>query len=1105
MIDWIIAQFNIYPDSTLIYGTYNSGMVVLSLFIAILSSFMALQLASQSTEKISNQRKHITLLIGSFALGGGIWSMHFIGMLAFDLCTVVEYNFSLTLLSLIPSVGASWVALNHLQQKNTGITSLFIEGVLVGSGIGAMHYTGMASMQMAPLLRYDLSIFILSIVVAVSLAMLSLWTREGLLKVWKKQKEWQANLIASVVMGFAIAGMHYTGMAASRFVMPPGLELSAQDSEISFYLALIVSVTTIVIMALVLGINLIYKYRDISRQASINAHRLRAMMDTAVDAIITINSDGIIENVNKATQHMLGWTAEELIGNNVKMLMPEPDSKGHDSYIQQFILTEDAKVIGKSREVQALHKDGSLIAIRLAVGHVKFANNHFFVGFMSDIRQRIKMEQALQSNEAKFRSLISNIPGIAYRCLNEYNWPLLFISDAVEDITGYPASDFLAPNKKRDLPDLYHPDDKEEILNTPLNDGTFSLEYRIINKSGETRWVMEYGNHVKDKDSGEIWLDGFIMDITERRNMEQELREAKDKAELAAESRAAFMANMSHEIRTPMNAIIGFSDILLESQLTSDQFKHMGTINNAAKSLLHLLNDILDSAKLDKGKLDLELRRFSLVEEIDAVVSTLWLQARNKNLELNANVSHKLSKFYLGSPERIRQILTNLIGNAIKFTENGSVTIAVFPITDGRVRFEIADSGIGMTSQQISSIFDAFTQADSSMSRRFGGTGLGTTISKQLVELMNGDINATSTLGKGTTFTFEIPLPCAEQRDETAVIEQVKLPPLKILVVDDIQQNIDLLSILLERDGHCVVTARDGQQALVRMADCTEIDIVLMDIQMPILDGLNATIERRKYEKSNNLAQLPIIALTASVLLDDKLAAEKSGMQGFANKPIDYARLTHEIGRVLDIEVSSLPLAEHQQRLDVLLDETKGVALWGGLDEYYQQVESFITSQNDKFEKLKDEISDKNWTTVISIAHALKGTTGNLALIRLHRLLTQLESVVSSHPEQCSEIYPKIATALQQLNEKIVSWSERKLHTGTKEAIDNTSLLALLNALTEKAKDNEVEEELLTTLMEYKDSQHSADINQIYNAFNDFEFESASTHIITLIQHIENT
>ena len=315
----------------------------------------------------------------------------------------------------------------------------------------------------------------------------------------------------------------------------------------------------------------------------------------------------------------------------------------------------------------------------------------------------------------------------------------------------------------------------------------------------------------------------------------EELKILRVKAQNASKAKSDFLANMSHEIRTPMNAIIGFSDLMLGEALREEQKSHLTTINRSARSLLHLLNDILDSAKLDKGKLDLDYRDFLIREELDLVISTFWLEAKRKKVGLVLNVDDSVANGYRGVPERMRQVLNNLIGNAVKFTHEGEVTINV-KSDEKFVYFDVTDTGIGMTQEQVERVFDPFSQADASMSRKYGGTGLGTTISKQLVELMGGNICATSEKGKGTTFTFRLPLEVVEIDDYVSSELSSKAArietSLTVLVVDDVQQNLELLSLLLKRAGHIVETATDGQIALDKMR-AKSFDVVLMDLRVP--------------------------------------------------------------------------------------------------------------------------------------------------------------------------------------------------------------------------------------------------------------------------------
>jgi PAS domain S-box-containing protein len=987
--------FMIEQEVTLLDGQYDFGLVALSLMIAIFASFMAFNVATQAATSTNKFRKYALLSAGSIAMGGGIWAMHFLGMLAFELCTAVSYNLGITLASALPGIASAWVALYLMTKPTITFTEIVTGGVLVGSGIGTMHYSGMAAMEMAPLLRYSPSLFILSIVVAVSLSMLALWIKFGLSAVNAKTSRGRDAFISSVVMGLAIAAMHYTGMLAARFVMPPGMEFTSQPSEISIYLALSIAMVTVTLIALVLGITLLFKYKDVSSRAIESERIQRAITDIAVDAIITVDSTGIIKTANPAVTAVTGYSPEELIGQQGKILAPD-DKKSiysSDFFEQKSVPTE--QIIGTSREVVIVGKGGEYIPVRVGIGYTKLDGKALFVGFFSDLRKRKAMEDALRESEAKFRSFISNIPGIAYRCLNEPDWPMVFISDAVSEITGHAADDFILPNPRITFGSLCHPDDLKRVETEVTDQNTFSIEYRIINKKGDVRWVTEHGVHVLDEQGNTIYLDGFISDITARREMEEELKAAKERAEQAAAARTNFLANKSHEIRTPMNAIIGFSDLMLAEKMSPEQHGHLTTVNRSARSLLHLLNDILDSAKLDKGKLDLDYRDFIIREEVDTVISTFWLEAKSKRISLEVQVGSEVREAYNGVPERIRQVLNNLIGNAVKFTGDGSVVLEVSS-DSSFVYFKVKDSGIGMNSEQVNRVFDAFAQADASMSRKYGGTGLGTTISKQLVELMGGNICAQSELGVGSTFTFRLPLVPAKAPMAMEEGKPVQLPPMHILIVDDIAQNIDLLSLLLSRSGHTVEVARDGQEALEKM-NIPGIELVLMDLQMPVLDGLEASILRRKYEAEHGLPPIPIIALTASVLVQDRHAATDAGMDGFANKPIDYPVLTREMARVLGKEIDGLATLvvnddkSEKTKLSKVVDVNRAIMLWGDAQTHRNEVARFTRENEAKIAQISTAILDNDAAKTASLAHGIKGVAGNLCLNPLMSVCRDIE------------------------------------------------------------------------------------------------------------------
>ena len=1096
MVNEIISLFEIPANSLLTDGDYNLWLVTLSVMVAIFSSFMGLQIADYAASNKSPLRRNLALATGALALGGGVWSMHFIGMTAFKLCTIVDYNVPLTALSVIPSLLASWVALKITSNSNINRQTLLIGGLLVGSGIGAMHYTGMAAMEMAPLLRYDLGLFLLSILVAVTLSVLALSIKFALGKLAIAQTHAAIkSFAAAVVMGLAIAGMHYTGMAAARFVLPPGIEMSNQTSEISLYLGYGIGFVTLVMIGAVLATHYLFKIRDLSRQSSYSERRMRAVMNTALDTIFTLDKKGIILDTSQACESLLGWPQQQMLGQSIANFLPEKFRLEFDSQLHTGVNA----FVGRSREVQIVHKQGYLVDTRVSVGTVKLDNETLFVAIVSDLTERAKMEKALRENESKFRSLISNIPGIAFRCLDTEGWPMLYISNAVEKITGYPASDFIYPNQIRYYSDLIHPDDLARVSNYYNETGEYTFEYRIIDKHGIQHWLLEQGSLTKDPITGENCLDGFIMDISERKFMEDELRIAKDEALQAAAARAAFTANMSHEIRTPMNAIIGFSDILLDSKLPLEQLKHIKTINSSARSLLHLLNDVLDSAKLDKGKLELDNAHFSLVEEVDTVISTLYLGAQNKGLQLYSTVDESVFPYYFGDANRIRQILTNIVGNAIKFTLTGTVKVEV--TQHEAVSIKVIDTGIGMSPEQINKIFEPYTQADVSISRQFGGTGLGTTISFKLAQLMGGSIKVSSQPNKGSTFEIVLPLKQGNKPNKQIKSnQQIALPQLRILLVDDIQQNLDLLTVVLEREDHIVDSCYNGEQALTKLRNKSDYDLVIMDIQMPVMDGLDASMTWRKYEREQGLTPIPIIALTASVMANDKMRAKQAGMNGFANKPIDPIQIKQEMARVLEIDISQEQTAELADDQIKCIDVERGTNLWGDKNVFFAEIHKFI-QDNPKIDmRLSKLVEQQDWSELQHYAHKIKGLAGNLSLPKLTSLFNQLERALR---KRNLEALPELITQISQQQAKLIDTCKQELVLESadlpQQPQSNTQFLNLLYKVHQLAHSSQVDDQVNAELFSVTPVKYRNELEQAIDLLNDFEFKKA----IVLIQNIQ--
>src|SRR5579871_111693 len=541
------------------------------------------------------------------------------------------------------------------------------------------------------------------------------------------------------------------------------------------------------------------------------------------------------------------------------------------------------------------HKDGSYrwiltrgVALRDATGKpYRMAGSH------TDITGRKQAEQALRDSEALYHSLVETLPLHVYR--KDLQGRFTFGNRLFCQTIGKPLNEIVGTTDfdyyPADLAEKYRQDDRrvsdqKEILN----------EVEEHHKpDGEKIYVQVLKTPVYDSRGQVIGTQGIFWDVSDRRRAMEEMRKAKEAAESANRAKSAFLANMSHEIRTPMNAIIGMTELVLETDLHAEQREYLDLVKKSADSLLAVINDILDFSKVEAGRLELDTVAFGLRDHLGDTLNTLAPRAYQKGLELACHVAPHLPDRLLGDPVRLGQILVNLVGNALKFTERGEVVVGVDGMVENSdevlLQVAVKDTGIGVPEDKRELIFDPFTQADGSTTRQYGGTGLGLTIARRLVEMMGGRIWVESEPGKGSTFHFTAvvtvaaDVPARSPRHAPAG----ETAPLRILLAEDNTVNQFLAMRLLEKQGHSVRTVTNGRDAVAAIA-VEQFDVALMDLQMPEMDGLEATALVRARERGTS-QRLPIIALTANAMVGDEERCLAAGMDGYVPKPIDVSRL----------------------------------------------------------------------------------------------------------------------------------------------------------------------------------------------------------------------
>jgi two-component system, sensor histidine kinase and response regulator len=747
--------------------SYNYYLVALSIAISIFASYAALDLAGRVTA--AHGAIQIAWLSGgACAMGMGIWAMHYIGMLACSLPVAVCYDWPTVAWSLLCAILASAVALFVVSRQHMTRSDLTLGSLVMGAGIAAMHYIGMAAMRLPATCSYFVPLVALSVVLAILISMVALWLSFRLRR--DLQHDSLKKVAAAVVMGAAIPAMHYTGMAAATFI----------PSRTSPSLAHAVNISTLGLA----GITLV-------------------------------------------TLFVLGMT----------------------------LLTS---VVDRRFAEQTLR---------------------------------------LKSTEQRYRQLVDSAQVVLWR--RDLSSPTFdFVNAEAETLFGYPLASWLT--QESFWADHLHPGDRamvESCCAQAARDGQpQQFEHRMIAANGTTLWMRTCVRVIAaTEDAKELF--GVMVDMSAR-------KQAQEAAEAANRAKSDFLANMSHEIRTPMNGILGMTELALETELSATQREYLSVVKSCADGLLTLLNDILDFSKIEAGKLSLDPQPFGLQQMIAECMKALSLRAHQKGLELAFEVAAEVPEYLVGDFGRLRQIVMNLTGNAIKFTEYGEVVLSVIrePKAEGlMLRFTIRDSGIGIPADKLARIFVAFEQADSSTTRVYGGTGLGLSISSRLVELMQGRIWVESEVGVGSSFCFTAqfdPMDVAMAK-EIAVNPKI-LCGLRILVVDDNATNRRILERMLTTWGMIVDLAASGAEALALLYQAVDAKVshplIIVDGHMPDMDGFTLL---RRIREARELKVGKALMLSSAEQMEAERQCRDLEISGYALKPVARSDLLRLLLRTL--------------------------------------------------------------------------------------------------------------------------------------------------------------------------------------------------------------
>ncbi|MBS4030691.1 MAG: PAS domain S-box protein [Clostridiales bacterium] len=718
----------------------------------------------------------------------------------------------------------------------------------------------------------------------------------------------------------------------------------------------------------------------------------KAIISTSLNGFLTTDVRGHILNVNDEYCRLIGYSREDLLTMQIQDVEAQETPEETAQHIDKVIR------IGNDR-FTTLHrcKDSKIVDLEVSVSFVP-AQGGRLVMFLHDITVPKQLEAKLkQSEHEKNVILTSMAEKVVYHDREmKIRWANRAACDFFglqpEEVTGKSCYEILGRRKV---------DCEKCPVKKVLETGHYDQD-TLSYSEGKTLLISAHP--VFDADDSLTGVVEVSLDITERVRMEAELTKAKEECAAANVAKSSFLSYMSHEMRTPMSVIIGMAHLVYESVQSQEEKENVDMIRDSAAFLLALINRILDLSKIEAGMLELAQVPFHLTREVERTISSVAFQARKKGLELSYSIDDNVPEAVIGDPTRLQQVLVNLIGNAIKFTEQGIIDISIRWNETG-VLFSISDTGIGFPPDKVDLMFQSFTQVDTSDTRKYEGTGLGLAISKNLVKLMGGSMGVKSVENLGSTFYFTIPFTLPEGMEditETFVLEKhgksfpmhsslSEKKVLDILLVDDKPMNQKMATILLEKKKHKVTTAINGRDALETLMS-RFFDVILMDIHMPEMDGLEATARIRACE-DEAIRCIPIIAMTAYAMKEDRYKCMQAGMDYYIPKPINPGELYYALGKVMEGRVCELE--QHALTLEEVREMLMRVD--GNRELLQELVEMFFQDYYKDMTKLKESMDKKDAPALAVVVHGLKGVLGNLGFKNAYKLACELEKMIRAN------------------------------------------------------------------------------------------------------------